>query len=130
MDAHEAGAGGAGLTESIIRWDSGGYPTEESLERLREALRSGEIPTAVRAFYAALRENKWPDWCGPERIEVRGEQLDVWAYHTGGWSGNESIIDVLLESWLFWWLLQRYDAGGHWYFRHPKDVAAMREEVG
>lgn len=77
---------------------------------------------SAKAFYAALKENVYRDYCGPDKVEVRGEIIDVWAYHTGGWSGNESIIDVLQESWLWDWLLERYDRGGHYYFRRPQDV--------
>ena len=109
---------------SLIEWTEDGYPTEASLERLRKALQDEDTHKAIEAFYAALRENRWPDWCGPERVEVRGEVKDVWAYHTGGWSGNEDIISVLHESWLWGLLLERYDTGGHFYFKPPEE--AMR----
>lgn len=101
----------------IIEWDENGYPTAESLRCLRKALKAKDFMQATKAFYAALKENRYPDYCGPERVEVRGEVIDVWGYHTGGWSGNEDIIAVLKESWLFDWLLERYDRGGHYYFR-------------
>ncbi len=105
----------------IIEWDDDGYPTEESLKRLREELNSENLKRAIEVFYAALKENRYPDYCGFERVEVRGELIEVWGYHTGGWSGNENIIAVLRESWLFNWLLERYDRGGHYYFRpEPK----------
>jgi len=110
--------------DRIIEWDEDGYPTPESLQRLRQALKDDDIKKAKKAFYAALRENRYPDLCGPERVEVRGEVIDVWGYHTGGWSGNEEIIAVLQESELFWWLLQRYDRGGHYYFQMPPDGIA------
>lgn len=114
----------------IIEWDENGYPTPESLWRLRKALMA-EDQTAlepedckqnIAAFYAALKENRYSDYCGPERIEVRGEVIDVWGYHTGGWSGNEDIIAVLKESWLWDWSLERYDRGGHYYFRPIEQV--------
>ena len=108
--------------EPIIEWTEDGYPTEESLQRLCEALQDFNI--AETAFYAALRCNRYSDYCGPERVEVRGEVIDVWAYHTGGWSGNEEIIHTLQErAPLLWsWLLERYDAGGHYYFKPPKEA--------
>jgi len=102
----------------IIEWTDDGYPTESSLQRLRKALKTNNIQKAKKVFYLALRENHY-DWCGPEKIEVRGEVIDVWGYHTGGWSGNEDIISVLSESWLWHYLLERYDSGGHYYFKHP-----------
>ena len=105
-----------------IEWDEQGYPTEESLRRLRKALNAPDPVKAITAFYTALRANHYEGWCGPERVEVRGEVIDVWAYHTGGWSGNEEIIGVLEESPFFYHLLERYDGGGHYYFQPAEKV--------
>lgn len=114
--------------DTIIEWDEDGYPTPESLQRLRQALKDDNIKKAKKAFYAALRENWHPDWCGPERVEVRGEVIDVLGYHTGGWSGNEEIIAALQEQeFLWWWLLQRYDRGGHYYFQMPSSSWSEEE---
>lgn len=107
--------------DKLIEWTEDGYPTPESLERLRQALNDDDIKTAARAFYAALRENRYPNYCGPDRVDVRGEVTAVWAYHTGGWSGNEDIIEVLQNSVLWWMFLERYDRGGHYYFRLPPE---------
>lgn len=110
----------------IIEWEDG-YPCKASLRRLRRAVKSKDYKKAIKAFYEALRENYYgEDYCGPEQVEVRGEIIDVWGYHTGGWSGNEDIIAILEESWLFHWLLERYDAGGHYYFRPIEKV--LKEE--
>ncbi|WP_158304223.1 hypothetical protein [Caldicellulosiruptor hydrothermalis] len=57
-----------------------------------------------------------------EEVEVRGEKKKVWGYHTLGWSGNEDIIQVLKTSVLFDMLLERYDAGGHYYFRCKEEI--------
>lgn len=105
-----------------IEWDEDGYPTAESLQRLWEALRVKDHKKAIMAFYAALKENRYPDYCGPERVEVRGEVIDVWGYHTGGWGGNEQIISILQEHQFFYLFLERYDAGGHYYFKPPEQV--------
>lgn len=106
--------------ERIIEWDDDGYPIEESLEKLQKVLnRSNKSPEdfreAIAAFYSALKENYY-DACGPAEIEVRGKMEKVWEYHTYGWSGNESIINVLRESPLWAIFLERYDGGGHYYF--------------
>jgi len=114
----------------IIEWNEDGYPTKSSLECLRKEVKSKNYKRAIEAFYAALRENYYhPDYCGHERVEVRGEVVDVWAYHTGGWSGNEDIIAVLQESWLFDWLLERYDWGGHYYFRPIEQVLTLNQDT-
>jgi hypothetical protein len=89
------------------------------------AWRRGEIShdDAVRRFFAALMENKYGSHASRiERVEVRGENIVVWAYHTLGWSGNESIIDTLEcppNDIFFYRYLERYDAGGHYYFKIP-----------
>lgn len=81
--------------ESIIEWDEYGYPTQESLEKLEQILNGNDIRKAIKAFYSALKENYYPDYCGSTEVEVRGKIEKVWEYHTGGWSGNEDIIRVL-----------------------------------
>ena len=119
--------------DAIIRWNRDCYPTQASLKRLRKAVTSDDVNLALRAFAAALRENRWknhPGYTGPERVEVRGQIIDVWGYHTGGWSGNEAIINVLQQSWLFEWLLERYDAGGHFYFNLERLMRLSGQEGG
>jgi hypothetical protein len=106
----------------VIEWDQNGCPTEESLERLEEVLADEDVIMAHKVFYAALEENFYRDSCGPRKVEVRGEIIDVWEYHTLGWSGNESIINTLQTSWMWNWLLERYDAGGHYYFKPQADL--------
>lgn len=105
----------------IIEWNDG-YPTEESLKQLSEILNSDDYKKAYDAFWSALKENTYGDMMyGKTKKEVRDEITEVWQYHTGGWSGNEDIIRALQDS-PFWYLyLTRYDAGGHYYFRLPKE---------
>lgn len=109
----------------IIEWTEDGYPTEESLQELEKSiensLKTKDFQKAFKIFYGALKENCF-DCCGEEQVEVRGEILDVWGYHTEGWSGNEIIINTLKKSWLFDFFLERYDKGGHYYFTLIKDI--------
>jgi hypothetical protein len=116
---------------SLVEWAEG-YPTNESLKRLQNEIVKGwkddkiEHDDAVRRFFAALLENKYGyDAVGFERVEVRGEKMVLLAYHTLGWSGNESII-CALESppndMFFFRYLERYDSGGHYYFRVPEHL--------
>ena len=108
--------------ESIIEWDEYGYPTQESLEKLEQILNGNDIRKAIKAFYSALKENYYPDCCGSTEVEVRGEIEKVWEYHTRGWSGNEDIIRVLENSWVWSLAFERYDAGGHYYFKPKKEI--------
>ena len=115
------------MLNSIIEWDENGYPTEESLEQLEKVL-NGDLKKAIKAFYAALKENCYGDYAvGLTKKEVRGEEIEVWEYHTLGWSGNEDIISTLSQfpHWLLY--LERYDAGGHYYFRPWDEVKKILE---
>jgi hypothetical protein len=107
---------------SIIEWNNEGYPTQESLDKLAEIINSKDVGKAIETFYEALRENFYTECCGLTKIEVRGEVIDVWQYHTLGWSGNEDIIQVLQQSFLWYMFLERYDSGGHYYFQPKKNI--------
>lgn len=107
----------------IIKWNRDGYPTARSLRELKKKVNSKNLKEAIEAFYETLQENYYGDEAvGIEEVEIRGEKKKVWGYHTLGWSGNEDIIRVLQTSVLFGMLLERYDAGGHYYFRCKEDV--------
>lgn len=105
----------------IIKWEDG-YPMEESLEELKKVLNGDRITKAIDAFYEALKENyyRYDNCFGIAEVEIRGEKMRVWQYHTMGWSGNEDIINTLKQSWLWDILLERYDRGGHYYFTLQK----------
>lgn len=114
------------MAEKTIEWDECGYPTDQSLKKLEAALAGRDMVKVQEAFYSALKENTYDYAYGPAKVEVRGEVIDVWAYHTYGWSGNESIIAVLQTCPLWGLFLERYDAGGHYYFR-PKGALGNGE---
>ncbi len=107
---------------NIIEFNKNGYPTTKSLRQLKKELASEDPKKAINSFYAALQDNYYTEYTRPERVEVRGETIDVLAYHTCGWSGNEEVIGVLKRSWLFDWLLERYDGGGHYYFKTRENL--------
>jgi hypothetical protein len=114
----------------IIEWDEEGYPTEESLQKLSEVLNSLDFMKAKEAFYDALKENIYRDACGRTQVEVRGKTMDVWEYHTYGWSGNEAIIRTLYESSVWGLFFQRHDAGGHYYFTLPEHTLSITTTGG
>jgi len=59
-------------------------------------------------------------WSEQEVSDVRGPEIE-YTLHTGGWSGNEEIIEALEHMkmfWaLYWWSSRR---GGHYVFRIAK----------
>lgn len=85
-----------------------GYPEEHELEKIR----NWELQQAPQLI-EYIRERWWmPDW----GFKLDGNTLEL---HTGGWSGNESIIEALMESadgmfWGIYWKESR--RGGHYYF--------------
>lgn len=45
-----------------------------------------------------------------------------WTLHTGGWPGNEDIIDAMMENFV-WWSQHFYSQhrGGHWTFDETRE---------
>ena len=90
------------------------YPSDEELEKVR-------IWDAVKDPHGLIEFLKeiwhWPDW----GVVCTGTRSMKLVLHTGGWSGNESIVQALEENLMFFtlfWL--RSDRGGHYYFRIKK----------
>ena len=51
-------------------------------------------------------------------FDLKGKRVLRLELHTGGWSGNEDIIDAMQRNIYFWtrfWL--KTERGGHYYFR-------------
>jgi len=93
------------------------YPDEASLKAIRE----WDIPKqGIQGLLDLIEENtNWPD----RQIYQTGKRVIKYEYHTGGWSGNEDVIDALHQNILFWRMFWRkHTAGGHYYFRikHPE----------
>lgn len=106
-------------------FDEDGYPTEETLERIRSwPINDDSGPLELlqyvrdawyypdRFFELDAPPDDYPDLmrniCGPRR----------WFYvSTAGWSGNESLIEALQHNVIFWmlcwWSSRR---GGHYIF--------------
>lgn len=68
-------------------FDRDGYPTEETLEAIKQW--PWEERTAVFPFIASAWH--WDDWAKETRP-------GLWVFATGGWSGNESLIDALHDN--------------------------------
>jgi len=99
--------------------DDEGYPTNECLEYLSDH----DNFSSPHEIIDLLDEIWWmPDW----GITRKGAHTDkfkrrVFTYYisTGGWSGNESIINALKKNFMFWHYWRESRAGGHYKFRFP-----------
>jgi len=99
---------------------SDNYPTEDELKRLREWDFND-----MRGWFDFAKSvgNYWPDdhyW-----TEEPDGTIHV---STGGWSGNEDIIDAMSENFICWtqcWQVHR--RGGHYEFKLPVTAAAQKE---
>lgn len=94
------------------------YPTEDELKRVRE------WPGSFVTLLEFVRSLWWnPEW----GWEQRGTKYYI---STGGWSGNEDLIDALRDHkwfWMFCWVSSR--RGGHYRFKiHGSPVEAPQPE--
>lgn len=91
-------------------FDREGYPTEKSLEAIKE------FPWDRPVDLMDMVEYMW--WnSGTLFVKTKEPGKTVYTLHTGGWSGNEDIIDALKSNSMFWalcWVSSR--RGGHFEF--------------
>lgn len=100
--------------------DEDGYPEDEELETIKTWDHKKGWP-ALMEYVQSL----W-HW-GPDYFHPQAHCEGRWEAHTGGWSGNESIIGALMENQLFWvmcWLQSR--RGGHFEFEVVRSVLPKR----
>jgi hypothetical protein len=91
------------------------YPTENELEQVRSLLRDDFSPKSLIDFLEFLRSIWWNAEWG---FRLSGKKVLKLHLSTGGWSGNEDIIEALMENFIFWsigWVSAR--RGGHYEFR-------------
>ena len=94
--------------------DKDGYPTEEELQTIKTWDLS---KNDVHKFFLYLQENWWmADW--GFKIDESDEEYITIEMHTGGWSGNEDVIQALKEHFIFWSMYwHTHTRGGHYYFQ-------------
>lgn len=95
--------------------DEDGYPEEEELQDIRDA--AGFQPEDACALLERVRQLwHWPNYA---TVTEAGDKLRH-EFCTGGWSGNESLIEALQDNtmfWLRWWQLS--ERGGRYVFETP-----------
>jgi hypothetical protein len=82
------------------------YPNEADLKFIEEY-------DLAKTGPQGLIEHLLDLWHWPEYAKYENGALEL---HTGGWSGNEDIIEALSKTlfWLLYW--QRSERGGHYFF--------------
>ena len=92
--------------------DENNYPDEKSLEEIKtwDLLSHG-----VDDFLDLIEDNTyWAD----RQTERSGKNVIHYVYHTGGWSGNEDVIQAMRQNYLFWAISwEKSTRGGHYYFK-------------
>ena len=88
------------------------YPTDDELKRIEKWPISTSSDIKDLLDFVKMIWN-WPDWGWNER----DNRLHL---STGGWSGNEELIDALSGNFIFWSLCwQSVRRGGHYVFEVP-----------
>ena len=92
--------------------DQHGYPEECELAKIS----AWQVKQDDMKAFLDYLESKWhwPD----SGFKLTGKKVLRLELHTGGWSGNEEVIDALEKNWIFWtlsWMSSH--RGGHYYFR-------------
>lgn len=108
----------------MLEWDGDGYPDEASLEEwakddgavcwTRYAKLVASLPEVMAPCPYATVTSQWTTEKYSEKPELEVE------FHTGGWSGAESVIDAVLNiAGVRMLYYERWERGGHHWFRVP-----------
>lgn len=87
--------------------DKDGYPTKKALEKIK-SWNSHDVD----GFLDFLKSIWWWEY----GYILKGKNIRRLYLHTGGWSGNEDVIEVLLSSWFGWCYWEESRRGGHYKF--------------
>ena len=94
--------------------DKYGYPTKKELKTIIEwEINSNKDVCALIEHIRAM----W-QYADVGYFELKGKHVLHLRLSTGGWSGNEDIINALQKNYVFWLLYwQKSKRGGHYWFR-------------
>lgn len=88
-------------------FDKDGYPTDSALKNLEN------FDGTIQEYLEAVRVL----WNWPDRYCLRGKRVLKLYLSTGGWSGNESVIQAMQGSMFWYSFWQKSQRGGHYWFR-------------
>lgn len=109
------------------------YPEDEQLQRVTAWSptwdKAGKKPH-YDAWFEFIKSLWWmPDW-GWREYEGFDEDEPVRIFHisTGGWSGNEDLIDAMSDNFICWsQTFSVHRTGGHYEFRIPDYTRKRRK---
>ena len=93
--------------ETVPLLDKDGYPTEVLLEKIRtwKECNDTSLFQFIRPAWKYAESGYWQE---------SGEEFQI---STGGWSGNESIIETMEANFIFWAMWWKStERGGHYVF--------------
>lgn len=94
--------------------DAEGYPEEKELAKIRN-WDCTDFPNLLD-FVEELHIYK--DYIKREiGKDYHGNPILIWSFSTGGWSGNEDLINALLKNTLFSMWHYSWRTGGHYVFK-------------
>jgi hypothetical protein len=95
-----------------------GYPTAKELGLARQYAGPIGYSNGLRLMdIEKLVELLQHLWRYDDYIKVRWPYIQL---HTGGWSGNEDIIEQLNGTWFWFHCWQKSIRGGHYWFKVSK----------
>lgn len=103
------------MTRNIMT-DDGDYPDEQDIWRIKNW--EHEDVMGLIEFVKSIWH--WSDYAN--------RNDDKFELHTGGWSGNEEIVDALMGTmfWMMCWESSR--RGGHYYFEIPGYILNKKDK--
>ena len=94
------------------------YPTDAELDKIK----NWDFKLGFEFLVEYIRGIWWmPEWglyVYPGREHLFKGRVTKLQLHTGGWSGNEDIIEALEQNFSFWNLcFYKHIRGGHYWFQ-------------
>lgn len=93
------------------------YPSEEELLKIK----TWKLDDPVGCLDYLIDLWSYPDYCGKDGLRYE--------FSTGGWSGNESLIEALTDNAMMWavtWISSC--RGGHYVFEVPKAFVKEKKD--
>lgn len=94
-----------------------GYPSDEETWTVAHWPINGS-KDVIAAFEYVRQRWSYPDYWNQDRKIDNGKIARIYTFSTGGWSGNEMLVDAMQRN-DFLWMLSWYSIrrGGHYEFR-------------